>query len=145
MTERKNILIIGRTGSGKSALANLLVNEEKNFKEDAKFEEIFSESDSSVSETKSIQSKEVEINGVSYYIVDTKGMGNDSLTHKEVLFNTAKACYECKEGFSQILFVIGGRFSLEEIKIYNIIKKKLLDEDITKHTTIVRTKFHNFR
>src|SRR4051812_31100999 len=98
MTGTKNILIIGLTGSGKSALANLLVNNEENFEEGNEFQEIFPESDSSVSETKSIQSKEVKIKGVNYHIVDTIGIGNDNLTNKELLFNTAKACYKCKEG-----------------------------------------------
>jgi len=76
MVNTKNILIIGCTGSGKSALANLLVNKEENFKKEGMFKEEFKESDGSVSETKSIQISSFKIDGENYQIIDTIGIGN---------------------------------------------------------------------
>ena len=58
---KKTLFLIGRTGSGKSALANILVNKEENFKEGGKFEEIFKEGKYSVSETKDIQVEQFEL------------------------------------------------------------------------------------
>jgi predicted GTPase len=52
----KNILIVGKTGNGKSTLANSLIN-----KNDC-FEEIFKRSASSVSETFDIQSEYFSVN-----------------------------------------------------------------------------------
>jgi tRNA U34 5-carboxymethylaminomethyl modifying GTPase MnmE/TrmE len=146
MTDTRNILIIGRTGSGKSALANILINKEENFEKEGNFEEVFKESGSSISKTRDIQTKKIEVNGTSYRIVDTIGICSSfDLTDEEIAREITKVCNNFKDGLSQVLFVIGGKFSREEIKFYNIVRKKLFDEDITKFTTIVRTKFPNFR
>jgi ABC-type dipeptide/oligopeptide/nickel transport system ATPase subunit len=54
MTETRNILIIGRTGNGKSTLANVLTDSEK-----------FNEGSGTISTTKELQKEdfEIEING----------------------------------------------------------------------------------
>jgi len=139
MTNIKNILIIGRTGSGKSTLGNVLINKNDNF------EEVFKEINSTMSETKNIQSKKVEIKGVNYRIIDTIGVGNTKLNKEEVACNIIKVCHSFEEGLNQVLFVIRGRIVLEEIKFYNIIMKEIFDKDIAKYTTIVRTGFYGFR
>src|SRR2546421_11172027 len=56
MNEIKNILLIGRTGRGKSTLANVLVNKNDNF------EEVFKESSESVSETRNVKGESFEFN-----------------------------------------------------------------------------------
>src|SRR5687767_8034938 len=94
MIDTKNILIIGRTGNGKSALGNLLINKERNLEEMGKFEEFFKESDSSVSETQKIQSREIEIEETNYRIIDTIGIGNTKLTDEEIASKIFKACYK---------------------------------------------------
>src|SRR5437588_10188083 len=106
MINTKNVLIIGRTGGGKSALGNLLINKEKNLKEGRKFEEFFTESDSSVSETREIKSKEVKIEGMNYRIIDTIGIGNTKLTDKEIAQKIFRACYELEGGINQVIFII---------------------------------------
>jgi hypothetical protein len=48
---------------------------------------------------------------------------------------------------NQILFVVGGRFSKEEKEVYDIFKNILFfdrDCDISKYTTVVRTRFSDF-
>ena len=75
----KKILLIGRTGNGKSTIANVLVNQNENF------EEIFKEGHDSVSETKKISDKEFKINETTYCIIDTLGIGDTSLSESDAL------------------------------------------------------------
>ncbi|CAG8643494.1 401_t:CDS:2, partial [Paraglomus brasilianum] len=137
-TQYRNILLIGRTGNGKSTLANVLVNKE------GEFEEFFKEGHGSASETRKISDKVFEVDGVKYRIIDTPGLGDTKLTKIETLQEIAKVYDKVKDGLSQILFVNNGKFTPEEIETYNILKEILFDENITKYTTIVRTNFDSF-
>ncbi|CAJ0866271.1 13983_t:CDS:10, partial [Entrophospora sp. SA101] len=140
----KNILIIGRTGQGKSALANVLVNSEQNFREGGTFDEFFKEGKYGISQTKGIQTKEFEIGDEKYRIVDTIGIGDTDMKPSKVLRMIAKGCKEVKDGLNQVLFVNGEKFTSEEIEAYTILRKVLFDEEIVNYTTIIRTRFDNF-
>jgi hypothetical protein len=127
-------LLIGRTGKGKSTVANVLTNTNK-----------FKESEFAVSETKNIQICELKYNGIKYQIIDTVGVGDTKLSEEEVLHKIAEAVYAVRHGLSQVLFVTSGRFTEEEEIIYEeLLKKAIFDENIAKYTTIVRTNFPNF-
>ncbi|CAG8596628.1 17817_t:CDS:2 [Cetraspora pellucida] len=132
--EINNLLIVGRTGNGKSALANVLSGTNK-----------FKESEKSVSETKNFLDEEFTHNEKRYRVVDTIGMGDTRLSKKQVLIRIAEAVYTMKEGINQILFVVGRRFTKEEIEAFELLKKVIFESNIIKHTTIVRTNFTNFR
>jgi predicted GTPase len=127
------VLLIGRTGSGKSALANVISDDKK-----------FNESGLSVSETRDIQIENFEIDGVSYQIIDTVGIGDTKLTTQQVLNKLADASYSIKEGLNQILFVTDGRFKEEEIMAYDLLRSVIFDTNVAGFTTIVRTKFPEF-
>lgn len=130
----KTIIILGKTGSGKSTLANVISGTNK-----------FKESCASISMTKDTQKEEfITDNGIKYAVVDTVGIGDTKLKKEEVLDKIAEAVYLAREGVSQILFVTSGRFDQFEMSIYNLIRTIIFDEHITKHTTIVRTKFEDF-
>jgi len=152
MTETKKILLIGRSGRGKSTLANVLINKVNENGQFEKFEEVFKEGKFSVSETREIKDMEFEhelveqeeIKKITYCIIDTPGIGDTKLTQDEVLDIIAKAVYLVRDGVSRILFVTDGRFDEYEMITYNLLRSAIFDQDVTSYTTIVRTKFPEF-
>src|SRR4051794_20322895 len=113
----RTILLLGRTGGGKSTLANTLVNQNNNF------EEVFQEGAGMTSETRRNQVKEFYVNltedggeRIKYVLIDTVGLCDTSLTDKGVLQRIAAVSNVIRDGLNQILFVTGGRFTREEVK-----------------------------
>ncbi|CAG8610849.1 9583_t:CDS:1 [Ambispora leptoticha] len=140
MTDTKNIILIGRTGNGKSTLANVLTNSNE-----------FTESAGSTSETRGIQIEEfeeaIDTSGeqkIKYKVIDTVGIGDTRLTTQGVLYRLAEASYHIKEGLNQILFVTNGRFTKEEINTFGLLKSVIFDKRVAEYTTIVRTNFPDF-
>lgn len=130
-----NILIIGITGNGKSALANLLTNADK-----------FEVSSLSTSVTKDFKAVEFEENSINYRVIDNIGFGDtNNISKEDILLKIGEGIYAAKEGISQVLFVFGGRFGPEQVAAFNIFKTFISESGITKFTTLVRTNFPNFR
>jgi len=132
--ETRTLLLIGRTGNGKSTICNVISGTND-----------FEEGEFGVSQTKDHLKKEYIIDGVKYIIVDTIGIGDTKLSIQEVLYKLADACHSIREGINQVLFVTAGRFTEEEKLCYNILTSVIFNQEIVKHTTIVRTKFSKFR
>lgn len=130
--KHKNILIIGRTGSGKSALANVITNT-NNFKE----------SEFGVSETQNIQVEEFELAGEKYKVFDTVGIGNTQLSEKEVLQKIIEKVYSSQEEINQVFFTVSGKFTKEEIEVLKLLKK-IFESNAAQKVVVVRTKFADF-
>jgi len=135
----RNILVIGITGNGKSALANTL--------SDTTTTNEFKEGDSSTSLTKNFQKSEiVEWSGKRYHIIDNIGFGDTAkMSEKDILFKIGEGIHSAKEGINQVLFVFKGRFAPEQVAVFNMFKDFISESKVTKFTTLVRTNFPNFR
>lgn len=136
MTQKRTILLLGRTGNGKSTVANVISNTNR-----------FAESELGVSETRGIQEGifRVRNDETEYHIVDTIGIGDTRFDERQVLVKLAEATNAIRNGLNQIFFVTSGRFTEEEVKAYTLLRTVFFNEDIGKYTTIVRTKFPTFR
>src|ERR1051325_9173784 len=78
----ENILLLGRTGTGKSTLANVIGNTSE-----------FGESSGSISKTKEFQSYDFKQGGTKYRVVDTVGIADTKLTTQKVLYQLGEAIY----------------------------------------------------
>jgi GTP-binding protein EngB required for normal cell division len=132
--EKINILIVGRTGGGKSTLANVLTDTVH-----------FKASAYATSQTINFNKKEFKWNEKDFRVVDTIGVGNTKLNIKYTLFNIAEGILSMPEGINHVLFVIDGGFTSEDINTFELIRDSIFNGGILKYITIVRTKFHNFR
>ncbi|KLL04868.1 MAG: hypothetical protein MRERV_10c048 [Mycoplasmataceae bacterium RV_VA103A] len=126
----RNILLIGRTGAGKSTLANVL-SKTDNFKESSGIS----------SETKNIQTELFEEGEIRYQVIDTVGIGDDKLSLQEALIKITGISLFCGDGLNQIFFVSSGRLDQEK-EAYDLLKS-LFSEDISKYVTIIRTRSPN--
>ncbi|CAJ0905451.1 4531_t:CDS:1 [Entrophospora sp. SA101] len=131
--QNQTILLIGKTGSGKSTVANVISNTKE-----------FKESSGSTSETRDANVRDFLIDGMSFKLIDTVGLGDTRLTQQEVLYKLAEAFHSIKNGLSQILFVTSGRFTKEEMDVYGLLRTIIFDNNVVNYTTIVRTNFPEF-
>ncbi|CAG8551233.1 386_t:CDS:2 [Paraglomus brasilianum] len=134
----KNILLIGSSGSGKSTLANVLVN-----KNDV-FEEVFKESDRTISATKNFRVGRTEIDGKTYRIIDTVGFGDTMLEVTKIppVFKEMDRYTKC--GIDYVLFVVRGRLSNKDLNAFKYLREIFFDENIVSRISVVRTNFPNF-
>ncbi|CAG8532672.1 18594_t:CDS:2 [Acaulospora morrowiae] len=135
MSEKRVILLVGKTGNGKSTIANVLTNTNS-----------FHEFRGCQSGTKECQVEKFRHEEIEYTIIDTPGIcDTDSENEKNVYKKIVGAVYDFKDNLNQVLFVTKGRLTKEEIDCYNLLFEAFFDEEkIPKFITIVRTNFPHF-
>lgn len=85
-------LLVGKTGNGKSTVANVLCDGKN----------VFVEGEYGVSQTKSHQVETVAAGDHEFVVIDTIGIGDTQLSTQAVLYKIAEACKACEDGINQV-------------------------------------------
>ncbi|RHZ74812.1 hypothetical protein Glove_219g64 [Diversispora epigaea] len=126
-----SILIIGKTGAGKSTLGNYLMVDKK---------QSFEVGHSQESATITSSSLITKIGGEYFKVVDTPGLFDTKRTNEEIINEITRAIQNCAFGIKAILFVLQfTRISEEEKTVIKIVKG-FLGEDTLRHFIIVFSK-----
>lgn len=125
----KRIVLLGKTGSGKSNLANTIIGEE----------ELFITYDSPNSGTHKCQTETRTVNGRSISLIDTPGFFDSNRTEQEIKTEIMSCITECAPGPHAFLIVLRvDKFTEQEQDVINKILQ-YFSEDALKYAVIVFT------
>ncbi|XP_065196515.1 uncharacterized protein LOC135828007 [Sycon ciliatum] len=132
----RTIVLMGRTGKGKSTLANVIAGRYKG--------DLFPESSSPTSKTEGLPTHTVLVPyaGREYAvkIIDTIGFCDNRFTEEQVLLELAHLAHKCSGGINQIIFVTNGRFTQEERQASDSVIDVIFQPQVAPFCTLVRTR-----
>ncbi|XP_044039241.1 GTPase IMAP family member 7-like [Siniperca chuatsi] len=124
----RRIVILGKTGAGKSSLANTIFGE-KLFKIDHTLN----------SETSECQAKTKSVNGRSITLIDTPGFFDTDMSEEELKPEIVRCITECSPGPHAFLIVLKvEKFTEQERAVINKINE-YFSEEVFKYATVVFT------
>ncbi|VDH98908.1 Hypothetical predicted protein [Mytilus galloprovincialis] len=127
--EELRIVLIGKTGAGKSATCNMIAGEE-----------IFESEMAAGSVTKSTQFKRVTVRGKPILLIDTPGILDSEVNQEEIEKEISKCVLFGAPGIHSILFVMPiGRFTEEDIKVIETFLGYFGREKMEHHVIVVFT------
>ena len=132
--EKRNILVVGRTGAGKSSVANAVLGIGEEFK--------MSSAPSSATSEPSFRVCEFDERNVRYCftVIDTIGLfDTGKIANKKIMKKTKEAVKRFVDGLHLIIFVVKeGRFTEDEKATFDLVQKHFAD-DVDPISAIVIT------
>ncbi|XP_049924041.1 uncharacterized protein LOC126404710 [Epinephelus moara] len=125
----RRVVILGKTGAGKSSLANTIFGEDL----------LFNTSHTINSETKRCQAETRSLNGGGMTLIDTPGVFDTDRPEEELKREIVRCITECAPGPHAFLILLKvEKFTKQEQDVINIIHQ-YFSEEVFKYATIVFT------